>query len=110
MSDVPYFFPALRRTVAFVGVESWWELPTVIQSGSFGDEERHPIFDIDFNKTESWLEFHELDRNMTTDAAKLTKEFLGLHEVNITVIDQNGAWDSYIWEILVLEPSWSTSN
>ena len=87
MSDIPYFKPALTRTVAFVGVESWWELPPVIKSGSFEVEELHPEFDIDFNKTETWLQFEELDRNMTTDPKKLTKAFLGLHEVNITLID-----------------------
>ena len=62
-------------------------LPEIAQSGAYGDLEPFPIFEIDFDSAEEFLEFEDIDRNMTTIAEKLTSEFVGLHEVNITVTD-----------------------
>ena len=110
-SNVPFFAGYrdidLGRVVAMVGYESFWILPEVMKSGDLEEIEPYPIFEIEYGLAESFLDFDRFERNITTDALALTDEFVGLHRVNFTVIDEYGAEATYKWELLVLVPTWS---
>ena len=89
-----------------VGYESYWVLPFVMKSGGFEEIEIHPIFEVEFGETEAFLEFDEVDRNITTDADLLTRDYVGLHILNFTVIDTYGEEATYRWEMMVMVPNW----
>ena len=100
----------LGRVVAMVGYDSYWVLPFVMKSGDFEEIEIHAIFEVEFGDTIAFLEFDEVERNITTDADLLTKAYVGLHILNFTIIDTFGEEAKYKWELLVMVPSTPKGN